>query len=233
MTERTVFYVVATPIGNLSDMSYRAIETLKSVDVILCEDTRVTKKLCDHYEITTYRESYHAHSSDGKESSIISRIKEGKTFALVSDAGTPAVSDPGVKLIASVRELGEGVDIVAIPGPTALITALVSTGFSGNDFRFFGFIPHKKGRKAFFESIAEHPSIAICYESPHRVIKTLQTLSGHDSFKSRIICVARELTKTFEEKQYGTALELFEFFSENPGKVVSDLIEYALEKLVS
>ncbi len=219
------FYIVATPIGNLEDISFRALSILKQVDVVLCEDTRVTKKLFDHYEITTKRESYHAHSSDHQESSIVQRVKEGMCFALVSDAGTPTISDPGVKLVSILREtFGNDLSLISIPGASAVITALSSSGFAGNDFRFFGFIPHKKGRTQFFESIAEHPTIAVCYESPHRLLKTLTSLSALPQFATRQLCIARELTKMFEEKQYGTAGELLAYFEKHPERVRGEFV---------
>lgn len=216
------FYIVSTPIGNLSDMTFRAVETLKKVDVILCEDTRVTKKLCDHYGITTQRESYHAHSDDSKEESIIQRCHEGISFALVSDAGTPTISDPGVKLVARLRT--EEIDIIPIPGASAVIAALSVSGFIGNDFRFFGFVPHKKGRKAFFESIMNHNSIAVFYESSHRIMKTLEHMSEDSNFSHRTICIARELTKMFEEKVYGTSTEVLEYFQNHPQKVKGEFV---------
>ena len=224
MDEPRQFYVVATPIGNLADMSFRAIETLKSVDVILCEDTRETRKLCDHYGIETARESYHAHSTDNKEDSIVRRCKEGVRFALVSDAGTPTISDPGVKLVESLYEQVEGIELIPIPGATALISALSVSGFTGNDFRFFGFAPHKKGRATFFDSVAQHPSIAVFYESSHRIIKTLVSLSEHPEFSNRKMCVARELTKMFEQKKFGYAKDILEYFTDNPDKVKGEFV---------
>lgn len=219
------FYIVATPIGNLGDISFRAIEVLKQVDIILCEDTRVTRKLCDHYGIETHRESYHAHSGDGASQSIIKRIEEGKTFALVSDAGTPVISDPGVKLVADLRAyFGDTLNLIPIPGATALISALVCTGFSGNDFRFFGFVPHKKGRESFFQQVSEHPSIAIFYESPHRTIKTLEYLTQDEKLSHRSLCVARELTKMYEQKVQGLPQEVLTYFSDHPEKMKGEFV---------
>lgn len=216
------FYIVSTPIGNLGDITFRAIETLKEVDVILCEDTRVTKKLCDHYNINTPRESYHAHTEDNKEESIVNRCHQGVTFALVSDAGTPTISDPGVKLVARLRK--EGIEIIPILGASAVIAALSVSGFIGNDFRFFGFVPHKKGRNAFFDGIAQHDSIGVFYESSHRIMKTLQTMTEDNSLSNRVICVAREITKMFEEKVYGTSSEVYTYFKDNPGKVKGEFV---------
>jgi 16S rRNA (cytidine1402-2'-O)-methyltransferase len=218
------FYIVSTPIGNLADMSFRAVEVLKNVDVVLCEDTRVTKKLCDYYDIDTTRESYHAHSTNAKEEGIIQRCKDGTTFALVSDAGTPTISDPGVKLISALKEKLPDLDIIAIPGATAVITALSVSGFTGNDFRFFGFAPHKRGRQRFFNIVAEHPSIAVFYESSHRITKTLEALVEHHQLSGRKLCVARELTKMFEEKQYGTAQEILDYYRDYPEKVKGEFV---------
>lgn len=222
--EERKIYVVSTPIGNLGDITYRAVEILNEVDTILCEDTRVTKKLCDHYGITTQRQSYHAHSSEKEEEVIVQKVISGTTFALVSDAGTPTISDPGVKLIDRLRRDIPCVQVIVIPGPTALITALAATGFMGNDFRFFGFIPHKKGRVSFFEELLNHPTIAICYESPHRLMKTLDYLATSSDIGKRRMCVARELTKAFEEIQIGTAKKLKLFFEENPQKVKGEFV---------
>jgi 16S rRNA (cytidine1402-2'-O)-methyltransferase len=224
MNSKQMFYIVSTPIGNLKDMSYRAVDVLKSVDVILCEDTRVTGLLCKEYGIETPKESYHAHSSEQQHEQLLSRIQEGTTFALVSDAGTPTISDPGVKLISLLREKLPDVDVVNIPGPTALITALSTTGFSGNDFRFFGFIPHKKGRESFFNEIAEHHTVAVCYESPHRIMKTLQSIVEHEKLSQRKLCIARELTKMFEQKRIGAPKDILSFFEDNEDQVRGEFV---------
>jgi 16S rRNA (cytidine1402-2'-O)-methyltransferase len=219
------FYVVATPIGNLEDMTFRAVRTLQEVDTILCEDTRTTKHLTDHYGITTSRESYHANSNQAKEESILQRVIKGETFALVSDAGTPSISDPGVKIIARLKqELGSDIAIVPIPGASAVITAVSATGFSGNDFRFFGFVPHKKGRESFFQEVSEHESIAAFYESPHRIMKTLEYLTSHEELQNRTTAIARELTKTFEEIVTGTPQYLLEYYTENESKVRGEFV---------
>lgn len=224
MNDKQAFYVVATPIGNLDDITYRAVSILQSVDTILCEDTRVSRTLCDRYDITTKRESYHAHSSETKEEEILKRISEGEVFALISDAGTPTISDPGVKLVHALRLQLPLLPVISIPGPSAVTTALSGTGFMGNDFRFFGFIPHKKGRKSFFTSISKHESIAVCYESPHRLLKTLDYLSQDTLLSKRTLCVARELTKTFEEFKFGKPQEINTFFLNNPDKVRGECV---------
>lgn len=224
MNSQPTFYVVATPIGNLDDITHRAINILSEVDTILCEDTRTSSTLFQKYNITTPYESYHAHSTQHKEDHIIKRIQNGETFALISDAGTPTISDPGVKLIDTIQEALPLVHICPIPGPTALIAALSVSGFAGNDFRFFGFIPHKKGREQFFEAVAHHQSIALCYESPHRVMKTLEYLSSHDAFIDRRMVIARELTKKFESIKRGGVSELYDYYMDHPQEVKGEFV---------
>ncbi len=193
-------YIVATPIGNLEDITLRALNILKEVDLILCEDTRVTKKLLDKYNISTPTMSYHAHSSENKQNIILDKIKNGIIFALVSDAGTPTVSDPGVKIIHEIQEQLANVEIIAIPGVTALITALSTSGFMGNQFTFYGFLPQKKGRKQILDDIIHSKEIAIFYESSHRVQKLFTYL--HETYPdiNKKVYLARELTKMFEQK---------------------------------
>lgn len=218
----TVFYIVATPIGNLEDMSNRAIRILSEVETILCEDTRVTKKILNHYGISSHTESYHAQASQSKEDSIIKRIGEGHSFALVSDAGTPTISDPGVKLIKEIRLQIPDVKIISIPGASALITALSVTGFSGNQFTFYGFLPHKKGRSKIFDEIESSSRVAIFYESPHRLLKTLEELSLR--MPERQVSVGRELTKLFEETPVCSSLEMFNYFKDNPDKIRGECV---------
>ena len=144
-------YIVATPIGNLEDMTHRAVRVLKEVDLILCEDTRMTKRLTDHYKITTALQSYNAHATDAKHEKIIELLKEGKEIALVSDAGTPTISDPGVKIVELVKnQEGLEVEVLAVPGPSAVIAALSASGLPSSQFLFLGFLPHKKGRENTF-----------------------------------------------------------------------------------
>ncbi len=216
------FYVVSTPIGNLEDITYRAIRILSEVDIILCEDTRVTQKLLHHYGIQTKTESYNAHASLAKELSIHERIQKGTTFALVSDAGTPTISDPGVKLIEYIRSRMPEVCIVPIPGVSALITALSVTGFSGNQFTFFGFIPHKKGRESIFKEILSSDRVGIFYESPHRIMKTLEYLSKQNT--TATLAIGRELTKLHEQIITGSTQELYQYFLENPDKVRGEFV---------
>ncbi|MBU4298889.1 16S rRNA (cytidine(1402)-2'-O)-methyltransferase [Patescibacteria group bacterium] len=190
-------YIVATPIGNLKDITFRAVEVLKEVDFVLCEDTRVTKKLLDHYEIKKPVLSYHQHSKLNKVDFILTLLKEGKNLALVSDAGTPGISDPGNKLISKLAEVGPPqIKIVPIPGPSAVTAAASISGFPMDKFLFLGFPPKKRKRKKFFEEIANSKHSVIFYESPYRIVRTLEELRIMNQ-ELRII-VARELTKKFE-----------------------------------
>lgn len=202
----STLYIVSTPIGNLHDLSFRAIDVLKNVDLILCEDTRTTKKLLDHYEIKTSTLSYHQHSQLKKVEYIIQLLKNGKNLALVSDAGTPGISDPGNQLIAKLSEVTSSiVEIVPIPGPSALIAAASISGLPMDKFVFMGFPPHKKKRKKFFEEAVGSKHPVIFYESRHRIIKTLKEL---DILGERNIVVCRELTKKFETIYRGTIKEV-------------------------
>jgi 16S rRNA (cytidine1402-2'-O)-methyltransferase len=214
MNEIGTLYIVATPIGNLEDITLRAIRILKEVDYILCEDTRTTQNLLNKYEIKTKTMSYHAHSTDGKEVAIINLLKGRKNLALVSDAGTPCISDPGVLLVSNVRkEFGNEARISPIPGPSALISALSASGISSAEFTFFGFIPHKKGRVKLFKKIVESDKVSVFYESTHRIMKTLESL---DTYSPKCeVMIAREITKQFEEFVSGTPKELLSYFSEN------------------
>lgn len=190
-------YIVATPIGNLKDISPRALEVLKGVDLILCEDTRVTKKLLDYYKINTFTLSYHQHSELKKVEYIIQLLEGGKNLALVSDAGTPGISDPGNKLIDLLfARPGLAANIVPIPGPCAITAAASISGFPTDRFLFLGFPPAKKKRKKFFEEAADSKYTVIFYESPYRIIKTLKELGFFA--REREIAVCRELTKKFE-----------------------------------
>jgi len=203
------FYIVATPIGNLKDISLRALETLKEVDLILCEDTRVTKKLLDHYQINTLILSYYQHSKLKKIEYILQLLKEGKNLALVSDAGTPGISDPGNKLVQEViKSLSDQVEIVPIPGPSAVTAAASISGFSMDKFLFLGFPPTKKKRKKFFEEIINSKYPVILYESPYRILKTLNELKIVNDKLSVVVC--RELTKKFETIYRGTINQIIE-----------------------
>ena len=223
------FYVVGTPIGNLEDISLRALRVLGEVDLVLCEDTRVTKRLFDKHAISTPTMSYHAHSTLSKIETVIEMLSSGKNIALVSDAGTPGVSDPGSLLVSKIREaLGETVKIESVPGPSALTAALSIAGFPVSDFVFLGFLPHKKGRETLFKEITASDRLIIFYESPHRLMKTLESLAKHlgaDADENpRIVIVARELTKIFEELNRGSAAELLSFFNKYPDKVRGEFV---------
>jgi 16S rRNA (cytidine1402-2'-O)-methyltransferase len=212
-------YVVATPIGNLEDITLRALRVLKEVDLILCEDTRVTRKLLDHYGIKTPTESYHERSKITKIKKIIALLAEGKNLALVSDAGTPGISDPGSFLIARIREsLGEDAKIIPVPGPSALAAILSSAGLPAAEFAFIGFLPHKKGRETLFKEMAESRRATVFYESPHRIMKTLESLKSHLDEERKIV-LGREMTKVFEEIIEGSAGYLLNYYKENPDKI--------------
>ena len=217
-------FVIGTPIGNLEDITLRALRVLKEVDLVLCEDTRMTARLFSKYDIATPKMSYHAQSKLSKSDKILALLEEGKNLALVSDAGTPCISDPGSLLLAQVREkFGDAVVIVPIPGPSALITALSAAGISVAAFTFLGFLPHKKGRETLFKEIAASSRVMAFYESPHRIEKALESLEkfcGAD----RGVIVARELTKIHEEFVRGTATEVRAHFTQNPDRVRGEFV---------
>ena len=213
------FYVIATPIGNMGDITLRAIETLKNVDLILCEDTRETRKILDKYNISKPTMSYHARSKLAKTDKIFELLEEGKDLALVSDAGTPGISDPGAMLISQIKNspnLRHGVDIIPIPGASAVITALSASGLPIHEFTFLGFLPHKKGRETLFKEIAQAKRTMVFYESPHRILKTLESLQKFCPNKK--VCIAREITKIYEEFKTGSAKEILEYLEKNKEK---------------
>lgn len=216
--------VVATPIGNLEDITVRALRVLGEAQLVLCEDTRVTKKLLSHFGIATPTLSFHANSGAAKTRKIIELLTEGKHVALVTDAGTPGVSDPGSELISVVREtFGEEVHIEAIPGPSALAAALSIAGLRASAFTFYGFLPHKKGRETLFAAMAEDKNASIFYESPHRIMKALASLEKALA-AGRRIGVYRELTKLHEEGVVGTPKEVLRHFTENPDRVRGEFV---------
>lgn len=214
--------VVATPIGNMEDITLRALGVLKVADLILCEDTRVTRKLCERHDIAIPLVSFHAHSGEAKIERALTLLSEGGHVALVSDAGTPAISDPGALLVARVREALPSVVIEALPGASALTTALSIAGIAGSDFTFLGFLPHKKGRETLFREIAESARTIVFYESPHRILKTLASLIKHAPEKH--IIIARELTKMHEEVLKGNAEELLGILEEQPVKQKGEFV---------
>jgi len=188
-------YLVATPIGNLEDITYRAVHVLRSVDLIAAEDTRKTKILLDHYNISKPMMSYYSYNEQARAPQLIEKLLSGQSVALVSDAGTPGISDPAFHIVQ--QALANGVSIIPIPGPTAFISALIASGLSTDRFVFEGFLPQKKGRKTKWESLKSESRTIIIYESPHRIIKTLTDIQTY--LGSRNVVVARELTKKFEE----------------------------------
>jgi 16S rRNA (cytidine1402-2'-O)-methyltransferase len=221
-------FIVGTPIGNLEDITLRALRVLKEVDLVLCEDTRVTRRLLVKYDITTPTMSYHAQSKLAKVDKILSLLEDGKNLALVSDAGTPCISDPGVLLVSQILESKvkgqlSNVDIVPIPGPSALITALSVAGVSVAEFTFLGFLPHKKGRETLFKEIAESTRVMAFYESPHRIEKALESLEKFCGIERKII-VARELTKIYEEFASGTVGEVREHFTKNLDRLRGEFV---------
>lgn len=217
-------YVIGTPIGNLEDVTLRALRVLKEVDVVLCEDTRVTHRLLSKYEITTPTLSYHTQSKFAKVEKIFGLLAEGKNLALVSDAGTPCISDPGMLLVSQVREkFGDAVAIVPIPGPSALVTALSVAGVSVAEFTFLGFLPHKKGRETLFKEIAVAERMMVFYESPHRMEKTLDSLEKFCGAERQII-VAREITKIYEEFVRGTVAEVKAHFAKNTDRMRGEFV---------
>lgn len=241
-----ILYIVSTPIGNLEDITLRALRVLKEVDVILCEDTRVTKRLLERYAIANKQlATYNEQQSGITAGKIIGWLEERKNVALVSDAGTPGISDPGAMLVQKVLEHFESdtaqpfsrlkvepCRIEAVPGPSALTAALSIAGVPAHEFVFLGFLPHKKGRETLFKEIAASKRAVIFYESPHRILKTLQSLQkflGSTSSRSpevepKKITTCRELTKIHEEMKSGTAAELLEYFRNNPEKVRGEFV---------
>jgi len=221
-------YIVATPIGNLEDITLRALRILKEVDFVLCEDTRMTRKLLDKYKIKTPTVSYHSFSGKYKTDKILELLKDGKNLALVSDAGTPTISDPGFQLVIGVKqELGNEVKIIPIPGPSAVITALSVSGLPADQFLFLGFLPHKKGRQTLLKEAMVSERTVVFYESPHRVLKTLELLKKQlevSGQKNRKIVIARELTKIYEEIVSGDISEVINHFIVNPIKVKGEFV---------
>ncbi len=215
--------IVATPIGNMEDITLRALRVLGAADYVLCEDTRVTGNLLKYHGLKAKLKRYDAHASESVHVEVLNDLNEGKSIALVSDAGTPGVSDPGVMLVARVRSEAPDVRIDAIPGASALTAAFSIAGITGNSFVFLGFAPHKKGRQTFFRELATEERPVIFYESPHRVMKALESLKGELADDKQVI-VARELTKMFEEVVKGTATEVLEYFTNHPDKIRGEFV---------
>ena len=211
-----VLFVVPTPVGNLEDITLRAIRLLKEAEIIYSEDTRVTKKLLSHLEITGKQIiPFHAHNEHKQLERSVQTVRENQCTVLVSDAGTPAISDPGFLLVRACVEAG--LEVSCLPGPTAFVPALVASGFPCDRFLYEGFLPHKKGRQTKWLSILEEERTVVFYESPHRIIKALEecvSILGAD----RQVCVAREISKFFEEFKRGTAQEVLDYYKANPPK---------------
>lgn len=220
MNKNGTLFIVATPIGNLEDITMRALRILKEVDLIACEDTRVTRKLLNHYNIETQAIVYHQHTSDDKTKKIIQELLDGKDVAVVTDAGTPGVSDPGNMLVAEAV----AADIIVLPiaGASALAAVISVAGIDMQQFTFLGFPPHKKGRETYFKKVAASGIPVIYYESPHRVIKNLEMLKLFAPQKKVII--GRELTKMFEEVVRGNIVEVLEYFEINAAKVKGEFV---------
>jgi 16S rRNA (cytidine1402-2'-O)-methyltransferase len=203
-------FIVPTPVGNLEDITLRAIRVLKEADLILAEDTRQTQKLLNHFEIKKQLLSYHKFNEQKTVQSVVERIQSGATIALVSDGGTPGISDPGHILIAACIE--HSIQVECLPGPTAFVPALVNSGFATDEFVFIGFLPHKKGRMTKLKEVAAIEKTTLLYESPFRILKLLEELKLYLSPNRRISC-SREISKMFEETVRGTADELIAHFT--------------------
>lgn len=208
-------YLVPTPIGNLEDMTLRAIRVLKEADVILAEDTRTSGKLLQHFEITTHMQSHHMHNEHKTVNALVQRMRSGETIALISDAGTPAISDPGFLLTRACVE--NNIEVDCLPGATAFVPALVNSGLPNDKFVFEGFLPVKKGRQTRLKFLAEETRTMVFYESPHKLLKTLENFVAYFG-ENRPVSVSRELTKRYEETIRGTALEVLKHYTEKPPK---------------
>ena len=206
-----ILYVVPTPVGNMEDITLRALRILKEADLILAEDTRTSGKLLKHYDIHNHLQSHHKFNEHGTSQAVVERLKVGQTIALISDAGTPGISDPGFFL---VREaVAAGIEVQCLPGATALIPALVSSGLPDDRFCFEGFLPQKKGRQTRLESLREETRTMVFYESPYRVVKTLQQFAEVFGEERRVSC-CREISKVHEESVRGTIAEVLTHFKE-------------------
>jgi 16S rRNA (cytidine1402-2'-O)-methyltransferase len=213
-------FLVPTPIGNLEDMTFRAIRVLKEADLILAEDTRNSGKLLKHFEIGTHMISHHMHNEHKTVEQLVSRMKSGETFALISDAGTPAISDPGFLLTRACVE--NGVEVECLPGATAFVPALVNSGLPNDRFVFEGFLPEKKGRQTRYLALADETRTMIFYVSPHKLVKTLSEFAQYFG-EDRQVSVSRELSKLHEETARGTALEVLKHFEKGvvKGEIVA------------
>ncbi len=207
-------YVVATPIGHLGDMTYRAVYILQNVDLIAAEDTRTTSVLLSHYDVRTAMKSYHARNADRQTAGLIAHLRSGKSLALVSDAGTPTISDPGFQLVKAA--IAAGVRVIPVPGASAVLAALMAGGLPTHSFAFEGFLPQKKGRQTKIRMLEEEQRTLVFYESPHRIHKTVVQLL--EAWGDRPCVLGREITKKFEEFFYGSLRELHEHLTERTVK---------------
>ncbi|MDE0535744.1 16S rRNA (cytidine(1402)-2'-O)-methyltransferase [Tenacibaculum sp. L6] len=208
-------YLVPTPIGNLEDITLRALKVLKEVDYILAEDTRTSGKLLKHFDIATPMQSHHMHNEHKTVETIVKRLQSGETFALISDAGTPAISDPGFLLTRACVQ--NNIEVECLPGATAFVPALVNSGLPNDKFVFEGFLPVKKGRQTRLQFLAEETRTMIFYESPHKLLKTLANFAEYFG-EDRQLSVSRELTKLFEETKRGSVKEVLAYYTEKPAK---------------
>ena len=225
-----MLYLVPTPIGNLEDMTFRAVNVLKQVQLILAEDTRTSRPLLNHYEITTPLQSHHLFNEHQSLNYIVERLLSGEDIALITDAGTPGISDPGFLL---VREcVRNNIEVNCLPGATAFVPALVCSGLPCEKFTFEGFLPHKKGRQTRLEFLKEETRTMIFYESPHRLYKTLQQFCEYFGEES-MVSVSREISKKFEETKRGTLKEVTEYFAEKTIKGEIVIVVSAEEKTTS
>lgn len=210
-----MLYLVPTPIGNLGDITLRALETLKTADLILAEDTRTSGKLLKHYDIETPMRSYHAHNEHRVTDELVKQLQQGATIALITDAGSPGISDPGFLMARACH--AAGVQVVALPGATAFVPALTASGLPSDSFYFEGFLPQKKGRQTRLKAIALLDKTTVLYESPHRLIRCLRELSEHCG-SDRLACVCRELSKIHEEVRQGSLADLLAHYEAHPPK---------------
>ena len=202
-------YTISTPIGNLSDFSFRAIEILNEIDYLICEDTRVTKKLLNHYKIKSTLLPYNVFNENKLTDKYIKHLTDGKNMGIVSDAGTPCISDPGYKLVNNCRQLN--IEVISIPGPSSLISALSISGLPTDSFYFEGFLPKKKGRKTKFEFLSSIPSTVVLFESPYRLLKTVNDILSF--MGNRQICICKELTKVYEEVMFGCVTDILKLLN--------------------
>lgn len=216
-----MLYLVPTPIGNLSDMSFRAVEVLKQADFILAEDTRTSGKLLKHFGIDTPVKAYHAHNEHRVTGQIITELEIGKSIALISDAGTPGISDPGYMLVRAC--IDNELEFTCLPGATAIVPALVMSGFPSHAFHFEGFLPQKKGRRKRWNELKEIRETLVLFESPHRLQKCLEEV-GQNLGPDKPVAVIREISKQFEEQHRGSAADLSEFFEKHPGKQRGEIV---------